>query len=119
MEGRDGSDRQRDAVATFGRPAGPHLLHCRTSHNGRGYAADACRHRGRRGRHSGRRVCRLLRYRDGEVQRPTLLGEVVLIFVSIVQRTEADLRALLAAAGFSLTRIIPTEADSLIECRPA
>ncbi len=53
------------------------------------------------------------------MQRPTLLGEVVLIFVSIVQRTEADLRALLAAAGFSLTRIIPTEADSLIECRPA
>jgi hypothetical protein len=60
-EGRDGSDRQGDAVETFGCPAGTHLLHCRPANNGRSYAADACRRRGRRGRHSGRRVCRLLR----------------------------------------------------------
>ena len=67
MEGRDGSDRQRDAVQAFGRPAGTHLLHCRASHHGGGYAADACGRRGRRGRHSGRRVCWLLRDRDGAV----------------------------------------------------
>src|ERR1039458_8239044 len=39
-----------------------------TSVSTSGYAADACRHRGRRGRHSGRRVCRLLRYRDGAAE---------------------------------------------------
>src|ERR1700692_4379131 len=79
MEGRNGSDRQGDAVETFGRPAGTHLLHCRPANNGCGYAADACRRRGRRGRHSGRRVCRLLNTGDGEVPRPTLAGGVVLI----------------------------------------
>jgi len=34
------------------------------------------------------------------------------------ERTETEFRSLLAATGFSLTRIIPTEASSLIECHP-
>jgi hypothetical protein len=32
------------------------------------------------------------------------------------ERTEADFRSLLAATGFSLTRIISTKASTLIEC---
>jgi len=34
------------------------------------------------------------------------------------ERTEADFRALVATAGFAIARIIPTEASSIIECRP-
>jgi RNase P/RNase MRP subunit p30 len=33
------------------------------------------------------------------------------------ERTAADFRSLLDATGFALTRIISTEASSLIECR--
>ena len=72
MERRNSSDRQGDAVKTFGCPAGPYLLRCRTSPHGGGYAADACGRGDRRGRHSGRRVCRLLRYRDSKLPRLTL-----------------------------------------------
>src|ERR1039457_5165384 len=50
MERRDGSDRQGDAVETFGHPGGTHLLHCWASHDGNGYARDPCECRGRRGR---------------------------------------------------------------------
>jgi hypothetical protein len=34
------------------------------------------------------------------------------------ERTEADFRSLVASAGFSLNRIIPTGTSSLIECHP-
>ena len=51
--------------------------------------------------------------------RPAGLMDLLMLVLGGRERTEADLRALLAAAGFSLTCIIPTEADSLIECRPA
>ena len=51
--------------------------------------------------------------------RPAGLMDLLMLVIGGRERTEADLRALLTAAGFSLTRIIPTEADSLIECRPA
>ena len=78
MERRDGSDRQGDDVQTFSGPAGPDLLHCRASSHGDGYAADACERRDRRGRRSGRRVCWLLRYRDGELPRATPPGEIVI-----------------------------------------
>jgi hypothetical protein len=50
---------------------------------------------------------------------PAGLMDLLMLVIGGRERTEADLRALLAAAGFSLTRVIPTEADSLIECRPA
>jgi hypothetical protein len=51
--------------------------------------------------------------------RPAGLMDLLMLVVGGRERTEADFRALLTAAGFSLTRIIPTEEDSLIECRPA
>jgi hypothetical protein len=35
------------------------------------------------------------------------------------ERTEAEFRSLLGATGFSLTRVIPTERSSVIECHPA
>jgi hypothetical protein len=34
------------------------------------------------------------------------------------ERTQAEFRAILAATGFSLTRIVPTAASSVIECGP-
>jgi len=51
--------------------------------------------------------------------RPAGLMDLLMLVIGGRERTEEDLRTLLAATGFSLTRIIPTEADSLIECRPA
>ncbi len=42
MEGRDGSDRPRDAVQAFGITAGPHLLQCRTARHGCRHEGDAC-----------------------------------------------------------------------------
>jgi hypothetical protein len=33
------------------------------------------------------------------------------------ERTEANFRSLLAAAGFAITRIVPAEGTSVIECR--
>jgi hypothetical protein len=50
--------------------------------------------------------------------RPAGLMDLLMLVIGGRERTEADFRALLAAAGFSLTRVIPTEAESLIECRP-
>lgn len=51
--------------------------------------------------------------------RPVGLMELLMLVVGGRERTEAEFRSLLAATGFSLTRIIPTEASSLIECHPA
>jgi hypothetical protein len=50
--------------------------------------------------------------------RPVGLMELLMLVLGGRERTEADFRSLLAATGFSLTRIIPTEASSLIECHP-
>jgi hypothetical protein len=44
--------------------------------------------------------------------------ELLMLVIGGRERAEADFRSLLAATGFALTRIIPTEASSLIECRP-
>jgi hypothetical protein len=44
--------------------------------------------------------------------------DLLMLVIGGRERTEADLRSLVAAAGFSLTRIIQTEADPLIECHP-
>jgi hypothetical protein len=50
--------------------------------------------------------------------RPVGLMELLMLVIGGRERTEADFRLLLAATGFSLTRIVPTEASSLIECHP-
>jgi hypothetical protein len=44
--------------------------------------------------------------------------ELLMLVIGGRERTQADFRSLLAAAGFSLTRIIPAEASSLIKCHP-
>ena len=46
------------------------------------------------------------------------LMALLMLVIGGRERTEGELRSLLAATGFSLTRIIPTEASSLIECHP-
>src|ERR1039458_2491632 len=50
--------------------------------------------------------------------RPVGVMELLMLVIGGRERTEADFRSLLAATGFSFTRIIPTEASSLIECHP-
>jgi hypothetical protein len=44
--------------------------------------------------------------------------ELLMLVLGGRERSEAEFRALLAATGFSLTRVIPTEMHSLIECHP-
>jgi O-methyltransferase len=51
--------------------------------------------------------------------RPAGLMDLLMLVIGGRERTEADFRSLLASARFTLTRIIPTEASSLIECHPA
>jgi hypothetical protein len=50
--------------------------------------------------------------------RPVGLMEFLMLVIGGLERTETEFRSLLAATGFSLTRIIPIGASSLIECRP-
>jgi hypothetical protein len=45
--------------------------------------------------------------------------ELLMLVIGGRERTEADFRSLLAAAGFEIARIIPAGWSSLIECRPA
>jgi len=49
---------------------------------------------------------------------PVGLMELLMLVIGGRERTETEFRSLLAATGFSLTRIIPTEVSSLIECHP-
>jgi hypothetical protein len=51
--------------------------------------------------------------------RPVGLMDMMMLVVGGRERTEADFRKLVQAAGFSLDRIIPAGTYSLIECRPA
>jgi O-methyltransferase domain/Dimerisation domain len=44
--------------------------------------------------------------------------ELLMLVIGGRERTESEFRSLLEASGFALTRIIPIEACSLIECRP-
>jgi len=44
--------------------------------------------------------------------------DLLMLVVGGRERTEDDFRSLLAAAGFAISRVIPTEATSVIECRP-
>jgi hypothetical protein len=50
--------------------------------------------------------------------RPAGLMELLMLVIGGRERSEAEFRSLLAAAGFSLDRVIDTESHSLIECRP-
>jgi hypothetical protein len=50
---------------------------------------------------------------------PVGVMELLMLVIGGRERTEGDFRSLLAATGFELTRIISTEASSLIECHPA
>ncbi|MGO9270548.1 MAG: methyltransferase [Terriglobia bacterium] len=49
---------------------------------------------------------------------PVGVMELLMLVIGGRERTEGDFRSLLAATGFVLTRIIPTEVSSLIECHP-
>jgi len=44
--------------------------------------------------------------------------ELLMLVIGGRERAEAEFRALLAGTGFAISRIIPIEATSLIECRP-
>jgi hypothetical protein len=50
--------------------------------------------------------------------RPAGLSDLLMLAIGGRDRSETEFRALLAAAGFELTRLIPTEASSVIECHP-
>jgi O-methyltransferase domain/Dimerisation domain len=50
--------------------------------------------------------------------RPAGLMDLLMLVIGGRERTEADFRSRLASAGFSLARIVPTEASSVIECHP-
>jgi hypothetical protein len=51
--------------------------------------------------------------------RPANFGDLLMLVIGGRDRTEADFRLLLGSAGFALTRVVPTEVSSLIECHPA
>jgi hypothetical protein len=51
--------------------------------------------------------------------RPPGLMDLLMLVLGGRERTEADFRALLAASGFAISRIIPAEVSSVIECHPA
>ena len=51
--------------------------------------------------------------------RPVGLMELLMLVIGGRERSEAEFRSLLAATGFSLTRVIPTERSSVLECHPA
>jgi hypothetical protein len=50
--------------------------------------------------------------------RPAGLMELLMLVIGGRERAEAEFRSLLADTGFSLTRVIPMELGSLIECHP-
>jgi C-methyltransferase len=50
--------------------------------------------------------------------RPAGLVDMLMLAIGGRERTEADLRSLLASTRFALTRIIATEASSVVECHP-
>ncbi|MGO8786427.1 MAG: methyltransferase [Terriglobia bacterium] len=52
------------------------------------------------------------------VASPVGVSELLMLVIGGRERTEDDFRFLLAASGFTLTRIIPTGRSPLIECRP-
>lgn len=51
-------------------------------------------------------------------ERPAGLGDLLMLVIGGRDRSEEELRRLLAEAGFTLTQVIPAVATSLIECHP-
>jgi hypothetical protein len=51
--------------------------------------------------------------------KPAGLMELLMLVIGGRERTESDFRALLATAGFNLSRIVPAGVSSLLECLPA
>jgi hypothetical protein len=49
---------------------------------------------------------------------PAAVSELLMLVIGGRERTEDEFRALLAASGFALTRVIPTGQSSLLECHP-
>jgi hypothetical protein len=47
-----------------------------------------------------------------------LMDVLMMVLTGGRERTEAEFRSLLAQAGFSLTRVIPTSTSSILESRP-
>jgi SAM-dependent methyltransferase len=52
-------------------------------------------------------------------ERPAGLGDLLMLVIGGRDRSEEDFRRLLGEAGFTLARVIPAVATSLIECLPA
>lgn len=52
-----------------------------------------------------------------DAHRPVGMIELLMLVIGGRERTEANFRSLLAAAGFAITRIAPAEGTSVIECR--
>lgn len=51
--------------------------------------------------------------------RPVGVIDLLMLVLGGCERTEGEFRSLLAGTGFAISRIIPTEVSSVIECRPA
>jgi hypothetical protein len=49
-------------------------------------------------------------------ERPVGMMELLMLVIGGRERTETDFRSLLAASGFAITRIVPAEGTSFIEC---
>lgn len=52
------------------------------------------------------------------VAHPAGLVDLLMLVIGGRDRTEADIRSLLAATGYRLTRVISTEASAIVECHP-
>lgn len=52
-----------------------------------------------------------------DAKRPVGMIELLMLVIGGRERTEVDFRSLLARTGFAITRIVPTEGSSVIECR--
>ena len=50
--------------------------------------------------------------------RPAGFGDLLMLVIGGRDRSETEFRALLAATGFAVARVIATEANSVIECSP-
>lgn len=53
-----------------------------------------------------------------DAHRPVGMIELLMLVIGGRERTEENFRLLLAAAGFAITRIVPAEGASVIECHP-
>jgi hypothetical protein len=55
----------------------------------------------------------------GNEPSPSKIGDIsMMVLLGALERTESEFRALLDAAGFRFTKVIPTQARSIIEGEP-